>query len=312
MARNRRKHQQPVNIWPGYVDALSTLVMIVIFVLLVFVIGQQFLSSVITQREHALDSLKQNIHHLTDMLSLKDQQITALNQKTKLQEASLINDAAQAAQNQAITSNQLEQISTLSAQIAELTQQLAAISSALDIEKQNETVKDAKINELGEKLNIALADKVNLLKRYRSEFFEKLSALLKNHEGIEVVGDRFVFQSEILFPVGSATLSPAGKEQIHTLAQTLKEVAATIPADLPWILRVDGHADKQPIHTAFPSNWELSSARAITVVKMLISDGIDPHHLAATGFSDYQPLEKGNNAKSYAHNRRIEFRLTDR
>lgn len=312
MARNRRKSHQPLNIWPGYVDALSTLVMVVIFVLLVFVIGQQFLGSVLSQREHTLDSLKQNISHLTEMLSLKDQQVHSLEEKTKIQEATLIDSQAKILQNQAISSEQLGQITNLSSQIAELNQQLAAISNALDIEKKNEAVKDTKINDLGHQLNLALADKVNLLKRYRSEFFEKLSAILKDHNGVEVVGDRFIFQSEILFPAGSATLSPAGEKQIKTLAHTLKEVAATIPQNIPWLLRVDGHADKQPIHSTFPSNWELSSERAITVVKMLISEGIDPHHLAATGFSIYQPLEKDDTPKAYAHNRRIEFRLTDR
>ncbi|MXV43654.1 peptidoglycan -binding protein [Saccharibacter sp. 17.LH.SD] len=322
MAR-RKRSQTRLNVWPGYVDALSTLLMVVTFVMLVFVVGQQFLSAAITQREHSLESLKRDLDRLSNMLSLSQDQVKTLNTRNqeltsqyqttqnalhdKEQQLAEIHEKEQTAQN-----SQLAQINSLNAQLATLTQQLQAITQALDVEKRNETAKDAQISDLGKKLNIALADKVNTLKRYRSEFFGRLRDLLKNQPGISVVGDRFVFQSEILFPVGSATLSEQGKKQINTLARTLREISSTIPADIPWVLRVDGHADRQPIHTAFPSNWELSSARAITVVKMLIADGIDPHHLAATGFSVYQPLDPHSTPQAYAHNRRIEFRLTDR
>ena len=128
-----------------------------------------------------------------------------------------------------------------------------------------------------------------------------------------MVGDRFVFQSEVLFPPGSAALSPAGRDQMRTLARTLRQIAAEIPPDLPWIMRVDGHADRQPItNAAFPTNWELSSARAITVVKLLIAEGVRPQNLAATGFSQFQPLDAGDGAEALARNRRIELRLTDR
>lgn len=329
MARRKRSHSS-LNIWPGYVDALSTLLMVVTFVLLVFVVGQQFLSAAMTQREHTLEALKQEVSHLASMLSLSQDQVknltstnSALSHAYHDKVAAL--SAAQSAlhdkeQQLAETSThdrtlqtaQAAEISHLSAQVAELSRQLQAITEALDIEKKAEASKDEQISDLGHKLNVALADKINLLKKYRSEFFGRLHDLLKNQPGVTVVGDRFVFQSEILFPPGSASLSPQGQQQIRTLARTFHEVSSSIPADLPWVLRVDGHADKQPIHTAFPSNWELSSARAITVVKMLIAEGIDPRHLAATGFSDYQPLDPGKTAEAYAHNRRIEFRLTDR
>lgn len=311
MARRKRSNSG-INIWPGYVDALSTLVMVVMFVLLVFVIGQQFLGSVLVQREHTLDSLKQDIARLGHMLSLSQEEVKNLTTQNRQQAASLLESSAEIARDQATTTAQLSQITELSSQVSALNAQLASVSNALDIEQKNEQAKDAQISDLGQRLNTALADKVTLLKRYRSEFFEKLSKILKNQPGISVVGDRFIFQSEILFPAGSAELTPAGRAEIRTLAKTFKEVANTIPANIPWILRVDGHADRQPIHTAYPSNWELSSARAITVVNMLIAEGIDPHHLAATGFSVYQPLDKANTAKAYAHNRRIEFRLTDR
>lgn len=329
MARRKRSHSS-LNVWPGYVDALSTLLMVVTFVLLVFVVGQQFLSVAMTQREHTLETLKQEVSRLANMLSLSQQQAknlsasnAALTNAYHAKEAALATaqSTLQDKERQLAETNrsagsmqtaQAGEISSLSAQVAELTRQLQTIAEALDVERKEAQSKDEQIADLDKKLNLALADKINQLKKYRSEFFGRLHDLLKNQSGITVVGDRFVFQSEILFPPGSAALSEQGKRQIRTLARTFHDVSATIPADIPWILRVDGHADKQPIHTAFPSNWELSSARAITVVKMLIAEGIDPRHLAATGFSDFQPLDSGNTAEAYAHNRRIEFRLTDR
>ncbi len=151
------------------------------------------------------------------------------------------------------------------------------------------------------------------LQRYRSEFFGRLRDVLANHQGIQVVGDRFVFQSEVLFPLGSAELTQAGQNEITALAVTIKDIAKEIPPGINWMLRVDGHTDRQPIRSgAFPSNWELSAARAITVVKLLIADGVPPEHLAATGFADYQPLDAADTPDAYAKNRRIELRLTDR
>lgn len=152
------------------------------------------------------------------------------------------------------------------------------------------------------------------LQGYRSEFFGKLRAVLANHPGIQIVGDRFVIQSEVLFPLGSAELKPAGQDEIAALANTIKEIAKEIPAEVPWILRVDGHTDRQPIKGGFQyaSNWELSAARAITVVKLLIADGVPAQHLAAAGFADYQPLDPADTPEAYAKDRRIELRLTDR
>lgn len=312
MARRRRNAASGLDAWPGYVDALSTLLMVVTFVLLVFVVGQQFLSVSLSRRQHSLDALQKQLAALSHMLSMSE----AKNRELGATVASLAAQvkAGEQALAAAETSGgeQADQITALQAQIEELTRQLQAISDALDIEKKNEAAKDAQLADLDNRLNLALADKVNQLKKYRSEFFGRLRDILKDQKGVSIVGDRFVFQSEILFPQGSADLTPEGRKQIATLAHTFRQVASTIPADIPWILRVDGHADRQPIHTAFPSNWELSSARAITVVKLLIAEGVDPHHLAATGFADYQPLDAAATPAAYARNRRIEFRLTDR
>jgi chemotaxis protein MotB len=173
--------------------------------------------------------------------------------------------------------------------------------------------KDRQIADLGRQLNLALADKVNELARYRSNFFGKLREILGNRDDIVIVGDRFVVPSELLFPSGSADLQPAGKLQLDRLAQTLREVVAEIPSDIDWVLRIDGHTDKRPISTArFPSNWELSSARAIAIVKHLVTAGIPARHLAANGFGEFHPLDPGDSEAALARNRRIEIQLTNR
>jgi chemotaxis protein MotB len=206
------------------------------------------------------------------------------------------------------------QIALLNQQVDELKAQLTSLARSLDLAQVQGQQKDTQIANLSQKLNVALAAKVEELQRYRSEFFGKLREVLANRPGIQVVGDRFVFQSEVLFPLGSAELTQAGQNGITALAITIKDIAKEIPPDIKWILRVDGHTDRQPIKGAgqFASNWELSAARAITVVKLLIADGVDPDHLAATGFADYQPLDAGDTPDAYAKNRRIELRLTDR
>ena len=325
--RRRGQRGNGLDAWPGYVDALSTLLMVIIFVLLVFVLAQAFLSAALSGRQTALDRLTHEMAQLTQLLSMEKAKDQALQLSVATLTAQHDKDVAEAgrlsarigsAEAQLATQTKLgndaqAQVTLLNQQLAELQRQLAAITQALDIANTGLHDRDAKITDLGNKLNLALADKVEELKRYRSEFFGRLSALLANRPGIRVVGDRFVFQSEVLFPPGSAELSPAGREQMRTLAKTLKQIAAEIPPDLHWILRVDGHADRQPIaNTAFPTNWELSAARAITVVKLLVAEGVKPQNLAATGFSQFQPLDSGNSQESFARNRRIELRLTDR
>ena len=191
---------------------------------------------------------------------------------------------------------------------------VVAVAKALDLAEERGRDKDAQIANLGQKLNAALAAKVEELQQYRSEFFGRLRSLLANRPGIQVVGDRFVFQSEVLFPVGSADLTQAGIAQMTTLAITIKDIAAEIPPDVKWILRVDGHTDPQPLKGTgqYASNWELSAGRAISVVKLLIAYGVPPEHLAATGFGEHQPFGTGDTPDAYARDRRIELRLTDR
>ena len=336
--RRRHSTRNGLDAWPGYVDALSTLLMVIIFVLLVFVLAQAFLSVALNGRQHVLDRLQSEMAQLTELLSLErvkthdlglsvatlraqrdrsEAARGALQAQAQAQAQSLGAQLAQEtsrAQTQAkLGSDAQAQVALLNQQLAELEKQLAGITEALDITQKDVRDRDAKISDLGNKLNLALADKVEQLKRYRSEFFGRLSQVLANRPGIRVVGDRFVFQSEVLFPPGSAELSKPGAEQMRALAGTLKQIAAEIPPDLPWVLRVDGHADRQRITGGhFATNWELSAGRAITVVKLLIDEGVRPQNVAAAAFSEYQPLDPGSTPEAFAKNRRIELRLTDR
>ena len=221
--------------------------------------------------------------------------------------------AAQLADEQKLGDSARAQIALLNRQLEQLRAQMASLNAALEVSETSGKNKDVQIANLGSRLNAALAQKVEELQRYRSDFFGKLRQVLANRPGIQVVGDRFVFQSEVLFPVGSADLSVAGWEQIKALAATLLDISKKIPPEVNWILRVDGHADRQPVQNdRFPSNWELSTARAITVVKLLIASGVPANRLAATGFGDNQPLDAIDTPEAYAKNRRIELRLTDR
>ena len=430
--RTRRHGGNGLDAWPGYVDALSTLLMVIIFVLLVFVLAQAFLGIALSGRSHELDQAKRELSEMADALSLErgkesdlrvsisqlnaqiasrtadrdrltgqlaeadlavqnanaaverlqaqlsqatgradaaaaqltdaqrqlaemQKQIASLDKTVSVDKDTLqakLSDLAKLAEESralAALRDQLEaqaqdaaaramteeqkrqavqlqladekklgdsaraQIALLTQQIDQLKAQLSAISAGLELTQQQAKEKDATIANLGAKLNAALAAKVEELQQYRSEFFGKLRSVLANRPGITIVGDRFVFQSEVLFPVGSAELTPAGVAEMTSLAVTIKDIAAEIPPDVHWVLRVDGHTDPQPVKSgSFASNWELSAARAITVVKLLIADGVAAQHLAATGFGQYQPFGAGDTPDAYAKDRRIELRLTDR
>lgn len=227
-------------------------------------------------------------------------------------------ESASSAEKQADTQAKLSEeaqrkVDLLNRQIASLREQLARLNDILDATETQNKDQQVKIADLGRRLNIALASKVQELARYRSEFFGRLREVLGDHPDIRVVGDRFVFQSEVLFETGSADLGEAGQSQMARLARTLLDIARDIPPDIDWVLRVDGHTDKRPISTSqFPSNWELSTARAISVVKFLIGQGLPPKRVAATGFGEFQPIDPDNDEIAYRRNRRIELKLTER
>jgi chemotaxis protein MotB len=263
---------------------------------------------------------------LADLASMAEQvrNLTALRDELEKQAQDAAVRATTEEQRRAAVAAELEnekklsdsaraQMAAMTSQMEQLRAQLAIVSHALDASESSGKDKDTQIANLSARLNTAMAQKLEELQRYRSDFFGKLREVLANRPGIQIVGDRFVFQSEVLFPTGSADLSAGGADQMNELAATLKDISKEIPPDVNWILRIDGHADRQPISGgAFASNWELSAQRAINVVKLLIADGIPANRLAATGFGDNQPLDPADTPDAYKKNRRIEIRLTDR
>jgi len=337
MALARRSRERGIDYWPGFVDALSTLILGIVFLLSVFVIVQFFLSQEVTGKDTALARLNAQLAQLTEMLSLEkvgkanlEDTLASLRANLALAETERdrlkgVNEglasggsraselAAQLDSQKSITSRAMAQVELLNQQIAALRRQLAAIESALEASESKDKEAQARIADLGQRLNLALAQRVQELSRFRSEFFGRLRAILGNRPDIRVVGDRFVFQSEVFFDAGQALLKGEGRAELDKLASALAELEKQIPTDVAWVLRVDGHTDVRPIASAqFPSNWELSSARAISVVQYLISKGISPQRLVAAGFGEFQPLDPAQGEEAYRRNRRIELKLTER
>lgn len=319
--------------WPGFVDAMSSLLLVLIFLLTIFMLTQFVLSQLVSNKDSALQSLRNQIAELVSQLALSKQENTDMKtsiaslqlqiadlsaEKDKLaasagtgDQVSALND--ELAKQKDISSQALAQVELLNQQISALRRQLATLEAALDASEKRDKESQAQIADLGKRLNAALAQKVQELAKYRSEFFGRLREILGNRPDIEIVGDRFVIQSEILFSSGSADINPTGEAQLVKISNAVRQIAQEIPGDIPWVLRIDGHTDIQPIHTAqFPSNWYLSSARAIAVVNFMIKQGVAPNHLVAAGFGEYQPLDPGTSAAAMKRNRRIEFKLTER
>ena len=320
MARSRLRAYRGPDVWPGYVDALTSLLLAITFLLTVFVLAQFFLSQALSGREKALERLRQEVAALSEQLAGERTAKEALagdaaRLGAALQAATLAGEglASQLATEQRTSADAAAKVDLLNQQIADLRAQLAQIAAALDAAETKKRADQLAIADLGQRLQTALAQKVAEMARYRSEFFGRLRAVLGERPDIRVVGDRFVFQSEVLFPSGSAELTAEGRKTLTTFARTLLEIAGKIPADVPWVLRVDGHTDRVPISSArYPSNWELSADRAMSVTKYLLAQGVAPTRLAAAGFAEFQPLDDGRGPAANARNRRIEMRLTDR
>jgi len=340
MALARARRERGVDYWPGFVDALSTLILGIIFLLSVFVVVQFFLSQEVTGKDTALSRLNAEIAQLRDLLAMEkggkvdlDEQIARLQASLTSAESERdrLRGLAEGAGNAAsaegrigqltaeltsekqLSARALAQVELLNQQIAALRRQLSALSEALDASEKKDADSQAKIADLGQRLNVALAQRVQELSRYRSEFFGRLRAILGNRPDIRIVGDRFVFQSEVFFNTGEAVLQPEGIAELDKLATALLDLEKQIPGEIAWVLRVDGHTDTRPIRSPqFPSNWELSAARAISVVQYLIAKGISPQHLVAAGFGEFQPLDAAPTDEAYRRNRRIELKLTER
>jgi chemotaxis protein MotB len=337
MALARRGRERTVDYWPGFVDALSTLILGIVFLLSVFVIVQFFLSQEVSGKDTALARLNAQLAQLTELLSLEKVGKSNLEDSLASLRANLATTeserdrlkglyeglqsgsgkanelAGQLDAQKSVASRALAQVELLNQQIAALRRQLAALESALEASESKDKESQARLSDLGQRLNLALAQRVQELSRFRSEFFGRLRTILGDRPDVRVVGDRFVFQSEVFFDAGSAVIQPGGRAELDKLANALAELEKQIPKDVAWVLRVDGHTDTRPIASAqFPSNWELSAARAISVVQYLIGKGISPQRLVAAGFGEFQPLDPAPNDDAYRRNRRIELKLTER
>jgi chemotaxis protein MotB len=340
LARARRG-DSGFNYWPGFVDALSTLVLSIVFLLSVFLVVQFFLSQEVSGKDKALEQLNAKIAQLNEMLSLEKLGKLSLSEQIASLRAGLasaegerdrvkglyegLTNAGSDAQGRAteltkaldseklVSARALAQIEVLTQQISALRRQLAALEEALDASEKRDKESQGRIADLGQRLNVALAQRVQELSRYRSEFFGRLRAILGNRPDIRIVGDRFVFQSEVFFDTGQATLLPEGRAELDKLAAALIDLDKQIPGDIPWVLRVDGHTDTRPINSpVFKSNWDLSAARAISVVQYLVSLGVPAQRLVAAGFGEFQPLDTAQTEDAYKRNRRIELKLTER
>ena len=337
---SRSRRSQVTNYWPGFVDALSSLLLVIIFLLSLFMLSQFFLSQEISGRDTAMSRLNAQIAELTELLQLERAGASDLESTIATLQATLTSTmgdrdrlaaelagmgagagdkdteiaelTANLTAEQRLSDEATAQVALLNQQLSALRTQIAALEQALEASEAADTSNRTQIADLGRRLNLALAQRVQDLSRYRSDFFGKLREILEGRADVRVVGDRFVFQSEVLFGAGQASISPAGEGELAKLADAIKELESQIPADVNWVLRIDGHTDKRPINTLeFPSNWELSAARSIAVTKYLVAAGVSAQHLVAAGFGDSRPIDAGETEEAYARNRRIEFKLTE-
>jgi chemotaxis protein MotB len=332
-----RKSNNYGEFWPGYVDVLSTLLLVVTFLMSVFMVAQFYVSQEASGKDTALRRLTRQVAEITNLLSLEKGRGKSLEDELASLQASLATlradnerlgglatvggekDARIAAltkeldDKSAMSKEAAARVDLLNQQLLALRRQIAALQEALGAAEAKDKESQARISDLGARLNVILAKQVQELQRYRSDFFGRLRELLRDRKDIRIVGDRFVFQSEVLFPSGQATMTTEGLAAIDQLAAAIVELERTIPSEIDWALQVDGHTDSKAIATLqFPSNWELSSARATSVVKYLISRGVSPKRLVAAGYGEFQPLEEGTSEEVLRRNRRIELKLTNR
>jgi chemotaxis protein MotB len=340
MALARTRRVSGVDYWPGFVDALSTLILGIIFLITVFAVVQFFLSQEVTGKDAALTRLSAQIQQLREMLSLEqtgkmslEDQIAqlraslaasegerdrykdlyeGLSSGTATAQGKLAEMASELDAEKRISLRALAQVELLNQQIAALRRQLGALEQALEASEKRDRESQSRIADLGQRLNVALAQRVQELSRYRSDFFGRLRAILGNRPDIRIVGDRFVFQSEVFFDTGQAVLKPEGRAELDKIASAMLDLNRQIPQEIAWVLRVDGHTDVRPIAGGTRTNWDLSAARAIAVVQYLIAKGMSPQRLVAAGFGEFQPIDPGTSEEAYSRNRRIELKLTER
>ena len=360
--KGTRKKLNQLNIWPGFVDVLATLLIVSIFTILISGIAQIYFNDILGKKRTQISKLDNRISDIANKLSLeikekknlerlniqlvstiKDKENELINVKTEFKKkdlslkiekqknynltennSDLLNDLRE--KNKEINSFQskikkkeiiigenLTRISNLEKNIIELSKQLKVLSNQLDESEKKDKINRVKIESLGKRLNVALAGKVQELREYQSIFLKKVKESIGDRSDIILSGDRFIFPSEIFFESASDQIEENGFIELKKIAKSLIDISKIIPREIDWVLRIDGHTDKRPIfNNNFPSNWHLSSSRAIKIVNFLISQGIPPSRLVAAGFGEYHPLIDGNSEQAYKENRRIEIKLTNR
>ena len=375
MIANKIRKRQLDYTWPGFVDALSSLLMVIIFVLMIFVLSQFFLSQKMSGQDEALVNLRNNLAELGELLSLERDTTTELTSQLSILEDKITqvkneledkkkltkqfnNDLN--SKNEIINSNQnkilelqkiidekiqntlllqsninnlnkdfeenklelvkkneelkanKEEINTLISASLKLKNKLTQLQALLAAYKAKDKKEKVKTINLGKGLNSALARRVEELQKFRSDFFGRVRELIKGRKEIRIVGDRFVFQSEVLFSLGSDELGAKGKIEMKKLATTLMEIEKSLPNDIDWILQIEGHTDSLPVKKGqtYADNWELSTKRALSVLRFLIKEGINPKKLSASGFGSYQPIDTKNTEEARMKNRRIEMKIT--
>ena len=349
----RRKTKSQVNIWPGFVDAISTLLLVFIFLLAIFMISQTFLTQVITGKDIALENLQLQLNRLDeDLISNKTEKerltdlLYKLNQKLLTLNLEKNNIEEDLANEKKISSRYLININDLNSKVNNLFEELSIeknkftnseednqklrknikglneniklinkelfkIKDALSVSEKSASLKDIRIDDLSKKLNTALKEKIGELTQYRSEFFGKIKKIIGDEEEINIVGDRFVLQSEIFFKSGSADIGKKGKEKIKEITLLLISITNKIPKDIDWLIQVEGHTDNLPIsNSKYPSNWELSTSRAISVAKVMMANGIKSNKINVAGYGEFRPLVENISSKNREKNRRIELKLT--
>ena len=343
MARGRSKRGggEYNEFWPAYVDVLSTLLLVVTLLMSIFMIAQFFVAQESSGKDTVMRRLTRQIAELTNILSLeKDKGKKAeddlavlqatlsslkaendklaatgfgVDEKIKGAQTQIATLSGDLAKEKDVSAEAMSKVDLLNQQLLALRRQIAALNEALDASAAKDKDSQTAIKDLGSRLNAALAVQVQELRRYRSDFFGRLRTALADRKDIRVVGDRFVFQSEVLFPSGQAAMSIEGLGALDPLASAIVELERTIPAEVDWVLQVDGHTDSRPIASPqFPSNWELSTARAVSVVKYLISKGVPARRLVPAGHGEFAPLEEGVGEDVLRRNRRIELKLTNK
>ena len=299
-------------IWPSFVDALASLLIVIIFILMIFVISQYYISQKLSGKDQALIQLEAKILEITNQLSIEKEMTKRLSANIFNIQSDLDNKAE--SNYNKIINDQKKEVSNLNILISNLKEKINKLNSLLDVYEKKDKAEKIKNLQLKSTLNSALARRVEELQKFKSMFFGTVKEKIKNIPEIKIVGDRFVFQSEVLFETGSIEIGEKGKIELKKFAEILLNLDKDIPKDSNWILQIEGHTDNLPVRKGqiYKDNWELSTKRALSVLRYFINQGLDPKKLFASGYGSFQPIDNTNTKIGRMKNRRIEMKITQK